>query len=212
MTPAGNDVKSLLLNRLGKHVSGLGWQPKPSRQAFVRKTEAGLATFHLSFIAHPDDIDVTADIAVRLDAVEELVSSVEGRPLSGTKDRSTLGTDLGNLADGRQKRWTIRDSESVDAVAADIFREFQAFGVPYVERFSTLQAALEVLSRDDPSGWLHSPLPGARCLRAVAAASLLGEIDRGIEIAARCDATLSSKRDPSLTAFRSLVSRALRQK
>ena len=107
---------------------------------FRRLIENGSQTLHLSFIVHPKvDFDVTADVAIRFDDVQEEMLFSADTPVKGTVGAKTLmsfGAELGNIRDGRQQRWTVRNQEDITSVSADIVSAFYEVGLPYLETFS----------------------------------------------------------------------------
>jgi hypothetical protein len=119
---------------------------------------------------------VTAHVGVRFDELEELVREFES--MASTKDIFSLGAELGNIGEGRQKRWTVANAADVKAVARSIMDGFSKIGLPYLEKYSEMQTALEALSGDDQSAWLHQPFHDARSMRALGLAFLLGDAEK----------------------------------
>jgi len=162
---------------------------------------SGRQSLHIAFINHRDDFDVTADVAVRMEEVERIVNAGNAK-LSAKEKRltSTAGAELGNIDGGGQQRWTVAGEADVDSVASAIAREFRRLGLPYFERFERPEALFSVLRDNGREGWLHAPLHAARCMRAVALASILGEpeLDRLIQ---EEEAFLAERRDFGLVAF-----------
>jgi len=74
----------------------------------------GRQSFHSAFVNHDTDFDVTADVAIRFDAVGDMVNSSETL-LSEPEKRGTytLGTELGNLDGTSHQRWTIEQESDV---------------------------------------------------------------------------------------------------
>lgn len=166
----------------------------------------------MGFIPHEVEVDVTANVAIRVDAVEDLIN--RNTLLLSTRDQrrtATMGIELGNLADHRQRRWTLGKREDVEAVASGILHEFEKFGLPYLERFSDLGAMFEVLSRNDQSAWLHSPIHSARCERAVALGLVLGRRDAARAVADSCIAFLAERGDPGLRGFKESLTHLLEE-
>lgn len=204
------ELQKALLARLATSLRGYGFEDRPVGQDFYRRTPQGRWILHLGFVPHAADVDVTTGIGIRIDGVEELVNRYNGALSARDRHRTaTMGIDLGNLADHRQRRWTLRGSDDVEPVAASIVHEFEKFGIPYLERFSDLEAMLEVLSRNDESGWLHSPIHWARCERAVALALILGRRDQARAIADSGVAFLAGRGDRELQDFRQSLANLL---
>jgi len=157
----------------------------------------------VSFIKHGHDCDVTADVALRIDALEDLLNeNTDLRNVERKKKIHSLGAELGNIADGRQRRWTLATEEDTPRVAGSMVSAFESIGLPYLETFSDLNRALAVLAADDRSSWLHSPFHDLRAKRAVGLAHLLGrpaeELD--VLIAAKTK-FLGERSDPGVESF-----------
>src|ERR1700761_3414661 len=97
-----SEVQKRLLNEIGGRVAVWGFNSKPSGQSFYRKVPSGKWAFHISFIPHKEDLDLTADVALRNEAVEGLVGQYDAK-LSTIESRKsmTLGAELGNLSIGK---------------------------------------------------------------------------------------------------------------
>jgi hypothetical protein len=204
------ELRKGLLDRMALAMPRYGFKEKPTGQSFHRSLPFGRWSFHVAFINHETDLDVTADVAVRVDAVEEMVHS--GSKLLSDREKqqtATIGAELGNIADHRQKRWKIASQGDVENVAAAILEEFEKFGLPYLERYSDLEKMLDALSQNDPAAWLHSPVHSERCKRAVASALVLGKTDRASELRRRCEEFLEQRGDPGLQSFKEFASRLL---
>jgi hypothetical protein len=181
-----------------------GFKPEPVGQSFYRDVPGGRWAFHVSFVRHETDMDITADVAVRVDAIEQVVNQCETGLTDAEKRRSTtLGAELGNLSRRQPLRWTVSELDDVAAVAEQIAGAFKKIGLPYLSAHSDVESAYRVLASTAPEDRLHSPILGARCMRAVAAAHVLGrsELDQLIQ---RCEAQLIHEDDLYLPAFRAL--------
>jgi hypothetical protein len=167
--------QKLLLASLDKLMAVSDFARRSGRgQSYFRAFALGVEAFHLSFVEHESDFDVIADIAIRFDRLEELVACESGTPSASRRARAfTMGAELGNIRDGRQHRWTVSSENDVDLVAHGIYDMFVLVGLPYLERFSTMDAAYSVLRGDDRDSWLHSPVHSKRAIRAVGLAFLL---------------------------------------
>lgn len=121
-------------------------------QAFVRYA------FHVAFIPHraQHDVDVTADVAVRHSAIEEKLGADDDA------NRYTVGVELGNLADGRQKRWTLAGPGDLEPVANDLVRWFEEFGEPFLLRYSDLHELIAVLEEGGREAGLICPISARR--------------------------------------------------
>jgi len=175
-----------LLASVGEKIADFGFGKKVKQQSFYRPIDGGWACVHLSFIEHLDDFDVTVDVAIRFNSVEDLVNSQNNlltkKEKSGT---STLGVELGNLSTGGQKRWNISSEDQIPLVTNSILDAFDKFGEPYLLRYSSMGSAYELLSSDEKSVWKHSPFHATRAKKAIAIAKLLGQPNIHNEVSTR---------------------------
>jgi len=122
-------LRAGLLNRLAELLKPQGYRKR--EQSFHRESCLVRLSFHVEFINHAQDFDVTADVAIRHHAVEELLGS--------GKDVATIGAELGNIAGVGQHRWTLRVEADVAPVAIldwTTTSTFHRHGGPVLARFS----------------------------------------------------------------------------
>jgi hypothetical protein len=152
-----NGVLSVLAAKLSEH----GYRQR--EQSFWKEMGTYRLLFHVSLVRHRDEIDIIADVAVRHHAVEDLLNSHRSdlRPRE-RKLTATIGVELGNWINGRPQCWTVGASAEIDSVATDIFAWFQRFGVPFLERFSSLKEVFEVLDQNGAEARLICPLTDHR--------------------------------------------------
>jgi hypothetical protein len=178
------ELEKALLGSVAERVGAFGFDKKVKGQSFYKQTSFGRLAFHLSFIKHEADFDVTANVAVRFDELEDLINE-DNELLSEAMKKNTfsLGAELGNISGVGQKRWTVASPADVESVSRSIMDAFARIGVPYLEKYSNMETALDALSGDDQAAWLHSPLHDARAVRAIGLAFLLGDRERFAQIA-----------------------------
>jgi len=200
------ELQDALLVELDKALTEYGLKRPARSQSFYGKTPWGRSAFHVAFIKHRDDCDVTADVAVRIDDLEQLVNANNpGIAESERKKTFSLGAELGNICEGTQKRWTLAGRPDVELVASSILTAFRNVGLPYIEKYANPQSAYEAIRANDHASWLHSPFHGERCRQIIALALLLrrvNELDRLIE---ECAEFLRSRNDPELGDYLSFA-------
>ena len=118
----------------------------------------------------------------------------------------TLGCELGNLTGEGQYRWSIADKADVVKAASGVVEKFRAVGLPYLERFSSLEIVLEVLSGDDKAAWLHSAIHDCRAMRAIAAAYLLKRKQECLELIEKKTHFLEQRNSFGLNGFPEMTS------
>ena len=197
------DLQDSLFARVAERVKQYGFdQRSKASYSFYRKRPFGRQAFHLSFIKHPADVDVTADVAIRFDELEGLVNKYKDFLTDAQKKGTfSLGAELGNVGEGRQKRWSVASFADVEDVADSITDYFVSIGIPYLEKYSDPEAALEALSGDGRDSWLHSPFHDERAMRAVGLAFMLDPKQRFMRVADAKTEFLSSRGDQGLQRF-----------
>ncbi|MDH5232439.1 MAG: hypothetical protein OEZ58_21680 [Gammaproteobacteria bacterium] len=169
------DLQKILLAGFGKRLAKYSFKARPRSQSFIRPTQSGYNSVHLSFINHKDDFDLTLDIAIRFDEVEDMVNEFNQHLTKKEKARTcTIGIELGNLTKGTQRRWTISSESDIQPVIDELMDEFTLHCEPYFEKYSTLTSVYEVLSSDERDSSINSPIHASRAKRSLAAANLLG--------------------------------------
>jgi hypothetical protein len=199
-----------LMGLLSETLGERGFKLRKQDRSFSRRVESGdVQTIRLSVTRRGEtDIDVTVDLAIRLDPLERLLDELSGPDKTGA---ASLGVDVGNLSVGRPRRWTIAADIDVTRAAESIQECLDTVGQAYFDRFGRMPVVFRVMSGDGPASWLHSPFHATRAIRAVALAHVLGEqesVERLIE-AKRC--FLVARKDKDLDRFETFVAR-LRKK
>ena len=196
------DLEDALFEAVSEEIAKYGFSGSKRHYCFYKRTPFGRLAFCLAFIRHRDDADVTINLAVRFDELEDLINEHRSHLSSAEKKNTfSLGVELGNLSEGRQKRWTVASLPDVSPVAQSIMNSFLAIGLPYLQKYSDIQTALEVLSGDDKDAWLHSPFHDTRAKRALGLAFLLGVRKRFSELASAKTEFLKSRNDSGLASF-----------
>lgn len=191
-----------VLRRTGMRLAGFGFSARPRGQSFLRAIDGGQASVHLSFIEHEHDFDVTADVAIRFDAVEDLVN--RSNVLLSRREKAstfTMGAELGNLERGEPFRVTVAEDGDVEPAVERLVKKIETVGLPYLEKYSDLEAAYEVLSRDDRDGWIHSPIHAGRARRACALLVVMGRQSEVQALGRQKLSYLESVSDPGAALF-----------
>lgn len=169
-----SELQIRLLEGLGRKLSAFGFGEKARQQTFYRPIDGGWACTHISFINHSNDFDVTVDIGIRFDNVENLINN-NNKFLTNKekKETSTLGIELGNLVEGEQRRWNVTSCGQMVSTIKSIVDVYAKYGEPYLQKYSTIDTAYELLSSDESCVWKHSPFHATRAKKAIAIAKLL---------------------------------------
>lgn len=194
-----------LLRGIGDRIAWLGFNPRISQQIFWRKSNNAAWFLHVSFIPHRDDFDVTADVAIRIDEIEQLVNQYDTKLRPSERRRSsTLGAELGNLSQGHTRRWTVSHAADVPSICDQIVEAFERIGIPFLQEFSELENAHAVLVSSEPRHRLLCPVLGPQAMRAVASTHLLGKTREIARLVRELEVKLTAKQDLYLDDFRTL--------
>lgn len=197
-------AKKLILSGIAELASADGFTARVKDQAFDLPKPFGRLVLHVGFIPHGKaDLDVTADIAVRVNAVEVLVNGTRSDlSASESEKTATLGGDIGNIREGRQRRWTITSLDEVSKTTPTIYSEMRAVAWPFFDRYSNMGNVLAVLSSSSPRDWQLAPGHVARCRRAIALAFMIGSADEIEAVMNACETLLAEKDQTALPEVR----------
>lgn len=200
-----SEAQKGLLETVGQIAEPFGFTPKPSGQSFYCRLPTGAWALHLSFIPHTGDFDVTADVALRFNAVEDLVNRYDTKLSKAESRRSmTMGAELGNLSEGRPMRWTISDLGEIAEVGHRVLDVFGRIGLPFLQAHNDLVSLHKLLAGETALTRLVAPILGPRYMRAIATACLLGAFDEARTRASQYEAALLKEDDLYLRDFRAL--------
>lgn len=172
---SAKEKKSELFDRLGAAFEPQGFKKLKTDSAFVRAFEFGRQAIFVKHVNHPDDFDVICSVAVRFDALEDLVNQ-DNLALTPTERKKTysFGAELGNIAGSGQMRWNVNVETDLRSTSDAISAVYGAVGSRYIDEMSDMHVALDRIRTNDRSSRLHSPFPLERAKRTVGIAALLG--------------------------------------
>jgi hypothetical protein len=201
------DMQKRLLQAISLEMPKYGFNKKFIGQSFYRSLDYGKWALHLSFIKHSDDCDVTADVSIRIDRIEELANKFDDRMKPSDKSKTfTIGAEFGNMIRIRPKRWTMMQESDIPLISSEILDKFNSIGIPYFQKYSNLENMYILLSSNRDLDHIHCPLIGPRCLRTVSLAYILLKYDQIQNLIDKCDKILESNEDLQLNQYRKLVS------
>ena len=189
------EYSAAFLARLADELGKRGYKTtKKDPQTFTCKHPGGrMDVLHVALVRHEDvDFDVVLDCALRVDGAEKLVGELMG---IDTRDSTTLGNEVGNLVDGKQRRWKIAGPDDVAPVAGEVLRAAETIAFPLFERNSDPARALATL-RDPVQGPRHSPIDARRYIRTLALAAAAADGAAMEAVAAEGRQRLGAGRDP----------------
>ena len=203
--PSVKDLEALLFRELTRELSEFQFRAQPARQQFVRQQPAATWVIHVGFVRHRNDVDATIDLGVVLPQVEKLLN---GAGWQGNAS-ATIGAEIGNIVDGRPRRWAVRNDLDAVEVASQMVGEVANFGLQWLEKFSNPESVFETLVPNDRASWLVMPHHVKRSAILIALALLLRSRDHAADICRRCRLFLVARKDPQLDAFDQLTHRML---
>jgi hypothetical protein len=154
------ELREEFLTRLAAELDPLRFRRR--QQSYKREAGDRRQVLHLSFVKHPAGFEVTADVALRLHAVEERRPDRMELPIARRRETATIGAELGNLHCGEPKRWRVECADDIPPIVTDVMHWLALAGTPFFERFATDSAVLATLERDDRQARLICPIPGVR--------------------------------------------------
>jgi hypothetical protein len=186
--------RNVLLTLAGK-LAPEGFKAVAARQALTRRRPPGEHVIHVAFIRHAADLDVTIQVAVRLDKLRPVYRAAQ----LGVEPM--LGAELGNMVDGRPRRWTVAAPPDLDAVGDSIQALCRTFALPWFVETADLTAVYGWLRGDDRRAWLLAPVPMYRGYLLVALAGVIDSPRAASEVADQYAAALVARRDAQAEQF-----------
>lgn len=199
-------LRNELLKKAGLFLVGLGFDKKIYGQSFRKTIEGGKAFIHLSFINHVDDFDVMVSFGIRFDKMEDMANSINKLITEKEKlNTATIGIELGNYSEGRQKRWTVREENDIAPVVEAISKDIAEIVIPFIEKYKNMNTVFETMLRDDPEVWSLAPFHYKRAINAVGLAKLLNRGDMLDTIIVDKTKFLKDRNDYGLEMFLNFV-------
>lgn len=168
--------KTKLLESLEKRFSNSGF--RKSAGVFYKKTDFGMYSFHICFIDVGISVDVTADVGIRFDDLENLIhENVENSWLTEKEKKQTfsIGSEFGRLIFGNQKRYEINNEQEIEGAADLIMEDFKTVGEHYLNKYSDLSIVFETLLKRDRSAELLNAFPNRRAMNLIGIGLILGK-------------------------------------
>jgi len=188
-----------LLDHLGSLLSAAGFQTYIAKQSYKRKTRIGNDTFHIQRSRHFDGMNISADVAIRCDAIEEFLFDLyRGVMLPGKlgpevrKGMATLGKGVGYLVPrGRLQMWPVRSIGEAQDVANRLIESYEKIAEPRFFRvYTSLETIYDALNDEE----LYLSIGGYSTARqAVVAAILLKQEERQLSALIRSKARALEK-------------------
>jgi hypothetical protein len=170
------ELQGDLTQKMSTFLGEYGFALRKKHRTWFAPRPFGSVLFHLTYARNKDvSFDVLADVAVRVDAVEETMARVEleKNQLRGGKNTATIGRMLTDPATRHPCQWTVAVGGDIAPVAALVAQEFKRSALPYFERFWSLEQILSVLTCHDEQGRSHMPFHDLRCQKAVLLAKVM---------------------------------------
>jgi hypothetical protein len=184
-------LRKELLKRFAEELAPLGF--KKSDQFYYRRTSYGKDIIHATFVSNPGrNFEIELSIGVRHDAVEEIIHEFAPPPEWLMSWTETIGNRLDNLLLDyntiediitKHVSWTIANDDDLEKELQSIMQMVRNFILPYIERFSSLEEIVRVLSSENKESTKQDLFWGPwRAMHAIAAAFVLGDRNRFDEV------------------------------
>ncbi|GGI17871.1 hypothetical protein [Gottfriedia solisilvae] len=200
------DQKNMLLDQLHKQLSIYGYKKNTSRQQLWKPFEFGKVAIHLSFINHLDDFDITVDVGIRFDELEEMKNMNNGLLNQKEKKQTfSIGTELGNLIVGKQRRWTIIEESNIENISNSIFSAIKEIAFPYIDKYSIKENVFNDCLSDGEESIVLTGIDYVRAMNAVGLAKILNKVDEIEQIIEDKTKFLEDKNDFGVSMFCNFV-------
>lgn len=184
MTASAKQFVNDLITKLSEELIPRGFKFRARQQGWTRRAPHGSHFVHINLASHPGEVGVLMGVYVRLDEVEKLV-----KPDSA--DGATMGTFLENLAGLPPIPHRVASMEDASALSVKLTELMRGFGEPFLMRYESPAAVLELLLSDARLAIQCSP---SDLCRAMTVCALLVQMGRGNEVREFCDGKLKSLR------------------
>ncbi len=167
-----SELKQAILDFLRQELAPSGF--RPSHQTFYRKTAVGKEILHIALIKGRSEIEIKANIDIRHNELERLYNTLLGE--SPNTPTATIGAEFGKLLGSESSMvWIVKDISDVPIVGNSILKILWSDGLPFLEKYASLEKIFEVLDAEDPPRQSFCPIPHVRVEKALIAAYLLGK-------------------------------------
>ncbi|WP_242245282.1 hypothetical protein [Bacillus cereus group sp. BfR-BA-01330] len=147
------ELKLKLLQGLGEELKEDGYKIRITQQDLVKKFDKGKIGIHLAFINHPEDFDVTVDVGIRFDELENMKNQWD----EGLTSKEKKETDI-------------------LPVTIDILKEVKQYFIPYIYKYVYTENVFDLCVRDDDeAGLIGTIFDGTRAQNAIGLALLLNK-------------------------------------
>lgn len=165
-------LKRNLFHEIGSALKEEGYRVRVSQSDLIKKFDRGKISIHLGFIDYVEGFDVTIDVGIRFEELENLKNQYKDfLTKTEKKETYTIGVELGNLAYGEQKKWNIKKGIDILPVSQNIIKEIKKHFFPYVSHYLDIENLFEACIKDDTNEVVAFDSEGAE--NAVCLAMLL---------------------------------------
>jgi hypothetical protein len=195
------ELSQQFLGAVAKALADSGFKRRGRSYAFVRPCASGWQGLHFPLSKYTYRFVVMPAANVRFDALETFVNRYAvNRDEKGLNRKSSIGMTLGELAgQAEPSRWSIRSGRDVDKALPEIDRLIRDVGLPYFERFRSLEALYEIVCNQGEQGHIFGN--AERAINCVALAHLTSQPDRIPDIVQHWRTVFADTNDASATFF-----------
>jgi len=182
MNPKPTAVR--IAKELYKHLSDClqdsGFQIWPGHRYLVRPRQCGRDQLFVPVGKAPAKRFYShVYLGVRIDAVEEVFWRYWPKTDSTfAQETPTIGMEVSHLWDfGMPHAWFMDDFEDVQQIGTEMAAAVVRYGLPYFNKYDSLEIILEALQDDSRYGWMNAGGPHFQFHKALTFAVLLGKDD-----------------------------------
>jgi hypothetical protein len=186
----------LTYHELARRVALHGFTYEATLKRYVRPTESAKQVILLNVAKFKTEIHVAVEAGIRFEALERAINDAREDLDDLTKAVTlSLGCELGSYHFGIRRVWTIRKESETAKAAEEMLRLVELAGLPFFEKYSTMDKAFPAFSGDDKESEAVDPFRHARAERALGVAFLRGDRVLFDELLARKAKLLHDLRD-----------------
>ncbi len=150
------------------------FKPKPREESFVRTMPGGKQALMVGIVDYKPEYRFSLTLAIRLEAVQEIVHPFSGSPPKYHKITTTTLTQLDWFFPGepKPKQYSVKSEHDVVDAVEQLAPVIRQKILPFLDRYRDVTAIDEMMNRLDPSpDSTHMPVRG---MTALAVARLAG--------------------------------------
>jgi hypothetical protein len=175
MSADSPSLKAQLFESLRSRLDGEGFSYRKQKDAFIRRRADVTDFFQLVCLTSSGGWRIQPNIAVRVERVEEIFHRTSGFEARYQKDTPTIGGSVGAITRTHNSdvEFRLEANSDVLAVADELAALIRSIGLPYFERFHSIDAIDRELNDRPTQRTPHRAAPWLRCSTGLIVAKLV---------------------------------------